>query len=227
MNPLKEYLEQERFSDYGVLAPKSKSDYAFLLQGVHQLEDNGIMSIILPHGVLFRGAAEEKIRKKLIEKNLLDAVIGLPAKAFMNTDIPTVLLVLKKNRLNKDILFIDASKEFKKEKAWNVLEDEHVAKILEVFQSRKAVDKFSSVVTIEELKENDFNLNIPRYVDTFEPEPVKPLSEIMAEMKQTEQEIAKNNIELAKMMNDLVGTTPEADRQIKRVCFILFGTCWV
>ena len=214
-NPLKEYLEQERFSDFDVLAPKSKADYAFLLQGIHQLKENGVMSIILPHGVLFRGAAEEKIRKKLIEKNLLDAVIGLPAKAFLNTDIPTVLLVLKKNRLNKDILFIDASKEFKKEKAWNVLEDEHVAKILEVFQSRKAIDKFSSVVTIAELKENDFNLNIPRYVDTFEPEPVKPLSEIMAEMKQTEQEIAKNNIELAKMMNDLVGTTPEADRQIK------------
>ncbi len=93
--------------------------------------------------------------------------------------------------------------------------DEHVAKILEVFQSRKAVDKYSSVVTIEELKETDFNLNIHRYVDTFEPEPVKPLSEIMAEMKQTEQEIPKNNIELAKMMNDLVGTTPEADRPIK------------
>ena len=188
MESIKRVFRARAFSDFDVLAPKSKADYAFLLQGIHQLKENGVMSIILPHGVLFRGVAEEKIRKKLI-KNLLDTVIGLPPKAFMNTDIPTVLLVLRKNRLNKDILFIDA--EFKKEKAWNVLEDEHVAKILEVFQLRKAIDKFSSVVTIEELKENDFNLNIPRYVDTFEPEPVKPLSEIMNEMKQTEQEIEK------------------------------------
>lgn len=215
-NPGKEYLEQDRFKPYGALAPKSKSDYAFLLQGLHQLEDNGKMAIILPHGVLFRGAAEGTIRENIIDLNLLDAVIGLPEKAFFNTDIPTVILVLKKNRTNRDILFIDASKEFTKVKSHNVVESQHINKTLEVYRDRKKVDKFSHVATFSELKENDFNLNIPRYVDTFEPEPVVPLDEIIKDMKEIDIQIKQNEQELAIMMSELVGTTPEADAEIKR-----------
>lgn len=163
--PKKEMLEQDRFKEFGVLAPKSKADYAFLLQGLSVLDDNGTMALILPHGVLFRGQAEGKIRQKLIELNLLDAVIGLPEKAFLATDIPTVILVIKKNRQNKDILFIDASKECTKEKAYNVVKDENVEKVLKTYHDRSNQDRFSNVVSFDDAKENDFNLNIPRYVD--------------------------------------------------------------
>lgn len=215
-NPSKDYSDQERFKPFGALAPKSKADYAFLLQGLHQLDVNGKMAIILPHGVLFRGAAEGTIRKKLIELNLLDTVIGLPEKAFYNTDIPTVILILKKNRTNNDILFIDASKEFTKQRSHNVIEHQHIKKILEVYNDRRDKDKFSHVATQSEIKENDFNLNIPRYVDTFEPEPVVPLDEIMKDMQKIDIQIQQNNQELAIMMSELVGSTPQADAEIKR-----------
>lgn len=215
-DPDKSYLNQPRFKPYGVLAPKSKADYAFLLQGLHQLDDNGVMSIILPHGVLFRGAAEEKIRKKLIEMNYLDAVIGLPEKTFYNTDIPTVILVLKKNRAENTILFVDASKEFTKNSKHNVIEKRHISKVLDVYHDRKELDKFSHIATLEEIKENDFNLNIPRYVDTYEPEPVIPLDTIMKEMIEIDKQIEQSGKELAAMISELRGTTPQADAEIKR-----------
>lgn len=124
-------LKEPRFNIIDVLPPKSKADYAFIMQGLSNLKEDGKMAVILPHGVLFRGAREEKIRRKLIELNWLDAVIGLPEKAFLNTSIPTVVLILKKHRDTKDVLFIDASKEFTKNKAYNVVEDKHIKKILE------------------------------------------------------------------------------------------------
>lgn len=215
-NPNKEYLEQERFKPFEALAPKSKSDYAFLLQGLHQLDSDGTMAIILPHGVLFRGASEGTIRSKLIELNLLDAVIGLPEKAFYNTDIPIVILILKKNRMDKNILFIDASKEFTKQAKHNVIEERHITKIVGTYQARRDVEKFAHVTTLEELKENEFNLNIPRYVDTWEPEPIDSLETIMEEMMETDRMIAESQQSLAVMMLELVGTTPQADREIKQ-----------
>ncbi|MEG0349570.1 N-6 DNA methylase [Enterococcus sp.] len=214
-NPEKGWIEQERFKAFEALAPKSKSDYAFLLQGLHQLKEYGVMSIILPHGVLFRGSAEGIIRKKLIEMNLLDAVIGLPAKAFLSTDIPTAVLVIKKNRTTKDILFIDASKEFTKYASQNVLEDKHISKILDTFNGRKQIDKFSKSISFDEISENDFNLNIPRYIDTFEPEKVESLDKIKNELAEIDIKIERSQQELSLMLDELVGTTPEADREIK------------
>lgn len=139
----KEYLKQERFKDFKQLAPNSKADYAFLLTGLYQLKENGTIAIILPHGVLFRGASEGAIRQRLIKQNYLDTVIGLPNKLFYNTDIPVVILVLKKNRESKDVLFIDASDEFKKDKSKNTLEADHVKKIIETYRSKKETDRFS------------------------------------------------------------------------------------
>lgn len=202
----KERLQEDRFKDYEVLAPKAKADYAFLLQGLHMLKENGVMSIILPHGVLFRGAAEGKIRQKLLELNYIDAVIGLPPKAFIATDIPTVILVLKKNRGNKDVLFIDASKECVKSGSYNVIEQDNVNKILSVYHERKIVDKFSNVITFDEILENDFNLNIPRYVDTFEEEEPIDLTKNLNELQEIDKKIRKSEIELASMLSELVSS---------------------
>lgn len=158
-----------RFNDYG-LPPKSKGDYAFVTHMIKSLNEKGRMGVVLPHGVLFRGASEGRIREKLINENLLDAVIGLPANLFFGTGIPATILVFKKNRTHKDILFIDASREFDKAKNQNNLADEYIAKILDTYHKREEIEKYSHVATIEEIQENDYNLNIPRYVDTFEEE---------------------------------------------------------
>ncbi|MFT9003779.1 MAG: N-6 DNA methylase [Liquorilactobacillus hordei] len=214
-SPQKEMLEQDRFKGFDVLAPKSKADYAFVLQGLNQLSENGTMTVILPHGVLFRGSAEGRIRKKIIEMNLLDAVIGLPEKLFLATDIPTVILVLKKNRRNKDILFIDASKDFEKGKNHNIMQDIHIQKVLEAYNTRKDQDKYSHLVSLEEIKENDFNLNIPRYVDTFEPEILPPISEITKELESVDKEIQKTAESFGKMLNELQGRTSESNAELK------------
>jgi len=152
---------------------------------IHHLADNGTMAIVLPHGVLFRGGAEGQIRKYIIEKqNYLDAVIGLPANLFYGTSIPATVLVFKKCRKEDgDILFIDASREFEKGKNQNHLTNENIAKIFDTYKNRKEIDKYSHKATLEEIKENGFNLNIPRYVDTFEPEPEINLDEVVAEIK--------------------------------------------
>ncbi len=198
-------LSDERFSPYGKLAPKSKADFAFLQHMIYQLNDSGIMAIVLPHGVLFRGASEGVIRKYLIEeKNYLDAVIGLPANLFFGTSIPTCVLVFKKCReKDKDIMFIDASKEFDKIKTQNILTDEHVEKIVKTFETREEIDKYSRPVKLEEIRENDYNLNIPRYVDTFEEEEeidlnavAKEIQQIDIDMKQIDEEIKKFCAEL-------------------------------
>ena len=149
------------------------------------------MAIVLPHGVLFRGAAEGVIRKTIIDKNYLDAVIGLPANIFYGTGIPTTILVFKKNRTIRDILFIDASREFEKAKNQNRLTDEHINKIVDTYQKRVDVDRYAHVATLDEIRENDYNLNIPRYVDTFEQEEEIDLAEVRRLLEQDKQEIAE------------------------------------
>ena len=167
-NPL--FSNDDRFSQYGRLAPGTKADFAFIQHIVHQLDDNGIMACIAPHGVLFRGAAEGHIRKYLIEdRNYIDAIIGLPSNLFYGTSIPTCILVLKKcKETPENILFIDASNDFEKVKNQNVLREQDIDKIITTYQNRTIIEKYSNVATLEEIKANDYNLNIPRYVNTFE-----------------------------------------------------------
>jgi type I restriction enzyme M protein len=186
-NPLNE--NDERFSQYGKLAPTSKADFAFVQHMIHQLADNGIMTCVAPHGVLFRGAAEGTIREYIIDKqNYLDAVIGLPANIFYGTSIPTCILVLSKCRIHSEnILFIDASKDFIKDGNQNKLTEDHINKIVDTYQERKTIDKYSYVAPIEEVKENDYNLNIPRYVDTFEEEEPIDLKEVTKQLREVDE----------------------------------------
>ena len=158
------------------------------------------MAIVLPHGVLFRGAAEAKIRKTLIEQNYLDTVIGLPANLFYGTSIPTTILVFKKNRQTKDILFIDASKDFEKDKNQNRLTDVNIDKIIATYEQRQDVDKYAHVAELDEIKENDFNLNIPRYVDTFEEEEPIDLQEVKKLLAQDDQEIKQLEAEIEEQL---------------------------
>ncbi len=209
------FLQDARFAPYGVLAPKSKADFAFLLHGFYHLKHSGVMAIVLPHGVLFRGNAEQKIRKHLLEEGAIDTIIGLPANIFYNTSIPTTIIILKKNRVSKDVFFIDASKEFDKGKKQNIMTDDHIAKILKAYQDRQTVDKFAYLASFEEIVENDYNLNIPRYVDTFEEEPVVPLTELADKLAQTDKEIAATTAQLEEMLGQLVGTTPEAQAELE------------
>lgn len=195
-------LKDPRFKDYG-LAPKTKGDYAFLLHGLYHLDQNGTMAIVLPHGVLFRGAKEGKIREALLKKNQIDAIIGMPAGLFYSTGIPTVILVLKKNKTNKDVLFIDASKGFEKGKNQNILRDKDIDKIINTYKERKDVERYAHVATFDEIQENDFNLNIPRYVDTFVPEPPVDLKKVAADLHETNIEIEKTQKELVGMLKDL------------------------
>lgn len=181
------FMDDERFSAYGKLAPKSKADYAFIQHMIYLLDDAGTMAVVLPHGVLFRGAAEGVIRKYLIEdRNYLDAVIGLPANLFFGTSIPTCILVFKKCKTYDDVFFIDASKEFESGKNQNRLTDENIEKILNTYTKREDVDKYAHCASLEEIKENDYNLNIPRYVDTFEEEEEIDIKAVMKEIKELE-----------------------------------------
>ncbi|AQX83511.1 type I restriction-modification system subunit M [Elizabethkingia bruuniana] len=195
-NPL--FLNDDRFSQYGKLAPSSKADFAFVQHMIYHLAENGTMAIVLPHGVLFRGAAELHIRKYLIEqKNYLDAVIGLPANIFYGTSIPTCILVFKKCKEDPDhILFIDASKEFEKVKNQNMLREEHIDKIVETYRNRTTIEKYSHLATLKEVEENDYNLNIPRYVDTFEAEEEIDIQAVMQEIKSLEAKRAELDKEI-------------------------------
>lgn len=182
------FLDDSRFNRYGKLAPKSKADFAFLLHGYYHLKETGTMAIVLPHGVLFRGAAEGVIRKKLLEDGSIYAVIGMPANLFFGTSIPTTVIILKKNRTNRDVLFIDASSDFIKEKNQNKLTQENIEKIVLIYKERKTIEKYAHLASFEEIKENDFNLNIPRYVDTFEEEEPVNMVSIGKEIKEIRQE---------------------------------------
>lgn len=206
------FSTDERFSQYGKLAPKTKADYAFLLHMVHQLADNGIMATVVPHGVLFRGAAEGVIREYLIkELNYLDAVIGLPANIFYGTSIPTCIMVFKKCREKDDsILFIDASSDenFVKEGNQNILRHQDVEKIIATYRNRTAIEKYSYVATLDELKENDYNLNIPRYVDTFEEDDEVDLDLIATDLVKIATDLKTNETTIANYCNQLNIKTP-------------------
>ena len=165
--------------------------------------NNGRMAIIMPHGVLFRGASEGEIRKKLIDLNLLDAVIGLPANLFYGTSIPACILVFKKGRTSRDVLFIDASKEFEQGKNQNKLRPEDIDKIVATYKGRTVIEKYSHIATFDEIKENDYNLNIPRYVDTFEEEEQIDIHAVMAEIKDLEAKRAELDKEIEVYLKEL------------------------
>lgn len=193
-DPTDALAEDFRFKSYG-MAPKSAADFAFLLHGLHFLSQEGTMAIILPHGVLFRGGAEEKIRTKLLNDNNIDTIIGLPSNLFYSTGIPVCILVLKKCRRADDVLFINAVEYFEKEKRQNVLLDEHIDRIVETYQFRKETERYSRKVSMEEIEKNGYNLNISRYVNTaVEEEPVdlgevnKKLMEINDKIKEYSDE---------------------------------------
>ncbi|MCX6234437.1 MAG: type I restriction-modification system subunit M [Bacteroidetes bacterium] len=207
-NPL--FTSDDRFSQYGKLAPASKADYAFVQHMIYHLAENGTMAIVLPHGALFRGGAERHIRKYLIEdKNFLDAVIGLPANLFYGTSIPACIMVYKKCRENpEDVLFIDASQHFDKVKTQNILRDEHIDKIITTYRSRKEEDKYSKRATLKEIADNDYNLNIPRYVDTFEADESIDINAIARELQALEKEMSETDKTIEGFCKELNITTP-------------------
>ena len=188
--------EDMRFKNHGV-APKSAADFAFLLHGLHYLKDDGVMAIILPHGVLFRGGAEERIRTKLLKDGHIDTVIGLPANLFYSTGIPVCILVLKKCKKPDDVLFINAAEHFEKGKRQNQLTQEHIDKIVDTYRYRKEEARYARRVGMEEIEKNDFNLNISRYVSTSVAEEEVDLAATHAELVRIEKEIraatAKHN----------------------------------
>lgn len=199
------HLNDERFKDYGKLAPKTKADFAFVLHMIHQLNENGTLAVVVPHGILFRGAAEGHIRQHLIEKkNYLDAVIGLPAGIFFGTGIPTCILVFKKNRTHSEnVLFVDASNHFEKGKAQNHLRDEDVERIVKTYSKRESVEKFAHVAELSEIEENDYNLNIPRYVDTFEEEEPVDLDAVATDLTDIESKMHSVDTEIAEFCSQL------------------------
>jgi type I restriction enzyme M protein len=208
------FMSDDRYATYGRLAPKGTADFAFVQHMVFQLADNGTMACVLPHGVLFRGGAEGHVREYLIkERNYLDAVIGLPANIFYGTGIPTCILVLKKDR-NKDaersrtVLFIDASQHFEKVKTQNVLRADDINKIIATYKARTAEDKYSYVANLQEIAENDYNLNIPRYVDTFEEEEAVDLKVVSKELREIAEQSRSTDATIAKFCKELGIDTP-------------------
>jgi type I restriction enzyme M protein len=200
-----EKAESDRFGRFrrGV-PPKTKGDYAFVLHMIETLKPKtGRMGVVVPHGVLFRGAAEGKIRKKLIDENLLDAVIGLPEKLFYGTGIPAAVLVFRRKKKDSSVLFIDASREYKDGKNQNQLTEENIAKIVATYQTRKDVEKYAHLATIEAIRENDYNLNIPRYVDTFEEEEEIDLMAVRAEREKLKKEFAALESEMDGYLKEL------------------------
>jgi type I restriction enzyme M protein len=205
------FLTDIRFADYSKLAPKGKADFAFVQHMLHQLDDNGTMAVVLPHGVLFRSAAEGHIRKYLIEqKNCLDAIIGLPANIFYGTNIPTFIMVLKKNRKNNDnVLFIDAKSSSGKGKNQDHLREEDLYAILDAYKNRKMIPQYSYVASLKEIKEeHKYNLNIPRYVDTYEEEALINLEQISSEILNINKLIKDNDVTIIDYSRELSITPP-------------------
>ncbi|UOQ49621.1 type I restriction-modification system subunit M [Gracilibacillus caseinilyticus] len=197
-------LDPHRRFEWGV-APSSKGDYAFVQHMLYSLAENGRMATILPHGVLFRGANEKKIRQQIIEMNLLDAVIGLPEGLFFGTGIPACIMVFKKNRKRKDVLFIDASMEgnYEKGKNQNKLREQDLEKIVNIYEKREKAEKYSSVATLDEIKENDYNLNIPRYVDTFEEEEVVDMNVVKENIVKIKKELQEVDAQMEQYLKEL------------------------
>jgi type I restriction enzyme M protein len=200
--PNEAMAQDMRFKNYG-LAPKSAADFAFLLHGFHYLKDEGVMAIILPHGVLFRGGKEATIRKKLLEDGHIDTVIGLPAKLFYSTGIPVCILVLKKCKKPDDVLFINAAEHFEKGKRQNYLNSEHIKKIVDTYQHRREEELYSRRVEMEVIKENDYNLNISRYVSTARPEPEIDLAATHAQLVEIENEIRESTAKHNEFLKEL------------------------
>ncbi|MDN5802407.1 MAG: type I restriction-modification system subunit M [Psychrobacter sp.] len=184
--------------------PKTKGDYAFITHMIETLKnDTGRMGVVVPHGVLFRASSEGKIRQQLIEENLLDTVIGLPEKLFFGTGIPAAILLFKKNKTDNKVLFIDASNEFKSGKNQNQLTEDNIAKIIETYKARSSVDKYAYLADLDEIAENDFNLNIPRYVDTFEEEAEIDLVAVRTERLELKAELESLETEMAGFLKEL------------------------
>lgn len=194
--------EDFRFKSYG-LAPKSAADFAFLLHGFHFLKQNGTMAIILPHGVLFRSGAEEKIRTKLLTENSIDTIIGLPANLFYSTGIPVCILVLKKCKKKEDVLFINASEHFDKEKRQNTLDEKHINRIVETYQYRRDIERYSRKVSMDEIKKNGYNLNISRYVSTSQEESKINLKDVNAKLNKINESIKASTSKHNEFLNEL------------------------
>lgn len=197
--------EHDKFSRFRRgIPPKTKGDYAFILHMIETLKpDTGRMGVVVPHGVLFRGSSEGQIRQKLIEENLLDAVIGLPEKLFYGTGIPAAILLFRKDKHDTNVLFIDASRECKAGKNQNLLTAENIRKVLETYQTGKSVEKYAYLASLAEIRENDYNLNIPRYVDTFEEEETIDLMAVRRERLQLQQQLAALETEMAGYLKEL------------------------
>lgn len=197
-------LDSHRRFEWGV-PPKSKGDYAFVQHMLYSLAEGGRMGIVLPHGVLFRGATEGKIRKQIIDLNLLDAVIGLPANLFFGTGIPACVLVFKKNRSRRDILFIDASNDghYEKGKNQNNLREEDIQRIVDTYEKYEDIDRFAHVASLDEIKENEYNLNIPRYVDTFEEEEPVDMDAVKQNIANIKNELAEVEVKMEKKLEEL------------------------
>jgi type I restriction enzyme M protein len=197
-------LDKHRRFEWGV-PPSSKGDYAFVQHMLYSLAENGRMGIVLPHGVLFRGASEAQIRKKIIDLNLLDAVIGLPENLFFGTGIPACVLIFKKNRNRKEVLFIDASGEdnYEKDKNQNKLTEDSLKRIVDTYEKYTAVDKYSYVASRDEIKENDYNLNIPRYVDTFEEEEPVDMDAVKENIRNIKGELKEVEAQMEKYLEEL------------------------
>jgi type I restriction enzyme M protein len=206
-NPL--FTSDDRFSQYGKLAPKSKADFAFVQHMIHHLAENGIMAIVLPHGALFRGGAEQHIRRYLLEdRNYLDAVIGLPANLFYGTPIPTCIMVFKKCREQpENVLFINAAEHFERG-TQNTLRQEDIDRIIDTYRNRKEVPKYSSLASLETIAENEYNMNIPRYVNTFEEEEKIDISAVAKQLKSLEKEMKNTDAELMAFCKELKIDTP-------------------
>ncbi len=200
--PTDALADDVRFKSHG-LAPKSAADFAFLLHGFHYLKDEGVMAIILPHGVLFRGGAEERIRKKLLQDGHIDTVIGLPANLFYSTGIPVCILVLKKCKKPDDVLFINTAERFEKGKRQNQLKPEHIAKIIDTYQHRKEESRYSRRVAMAEIEKNDFNLNISRYISTAVGEAEIDLDATHRDLLKIEDDIAKAKAKHNKFLVEL------------------------
>jgi len=201
-NPSESLADDFRFKSYG-LAPKSAADFAFLLHGFHFLSDEGTMAIILPHGVLFRGGVEKRIRTKLLKDGNIDTVVGLPANLFFSTGIPVCILVLKKCKKFDDVLFINASEHFEKGKRQNYLSEKHIDKIIDTYQYRKKQERYSRRVSMSEIEKNDYNLNISRYVSTAKPEPIIDLDEVNQKLVDLEKTVTKAKATHNKFLKEL------------------------
>ena len=215
MNPpySMKFPDAEWYPIVGFTIPKSKADYGFLLRGLQHLKEDGRLIAILPHGVLFRGAGEGKIREWLIKQHLINAVVGLPDKLFLNTSIPVCIVIMERD--SPDIFFIDASKEFQKQSAQNDMTDQQLKKIADCFRKRADVERYAHRALYEEIEKNDYNLNIPRYVDTFEEEELPDIGTILNNLDQIETEERKTRSQLYDILGNLTGS-PEDIRYVKK-----------